>query len=234
MQLARAQVISAYRERFARGDIRESPRFYSWVWQHLPLSDEARVLDIACGAGGALAAAEHRFRHTYGIDFTPLALQHAAQRAPRSLLACADGEALPYASQSFDAATLIGSLEHFPTPLTGLLEARRVVRQHGLLAVFVPNSYYVVDVLWQVWRTGQPPSHNQPIERFATVQEWKQLIEQSGLTVTTVHAYNFLWPHTLDDWRWYLAFPRKLLNLAVAPLVPFNLSYSFLYLCRNN
>lgn len=227
----RAQVIESYNSRFARGELRESERFYRWLLRQLPLSAHAHLLDVACGSGSALIVAEQMFKRTVGIDFVLMALNQAQSALRRSALVNADGEELPFADNSFDGLTLIGSLEHFSQPSRGLHEACRVLRADGWVAILVPNSYYLVDIVWRVWRTGLPPSHHQPIERFATFHEWHEFIEGNGLRIQRSFAYNFLAPTSYSDWKWYFTFPKKLLNLLIAPFIPFHLAYSFLYLC---
>ena len=100
--------------------------------------------------------------------------------------------------------------------------------------LFLPNKYYILDILWQVTRTGYSISHNQPIERFAAVYEWKDLLEENGLTVKRILRYNAFFPHTKNDLIWYKNHYRKIISLLVSPFIPFNLSNHFLYVCEKN
>jgi hypothetical protein len=108
----------------------------------------------------------------------------------------------------------------------------RVVRPGGKLAILLPNSYYLADVIWWVWRTGYGPSHQQVLEKFATVGEWKDLLTAGGIVVERIYPYNFSFPTVAADWHWYRKRPRRLLNLLIAPLVPTNLAYCFLFIGR--
>jgi hypothetical protein len=128
----------------------------------------------------------------------------------------------------------LGSLEHYTNILQGAQEMARIAKPNGKVAVLLPNSYYLADILWWVWRTGYGPSHQQPLERFSTVGEWKDLLAEGGIETLRVHAYNFRFPLSAADWRWYQKRPRKILNLMIAPLVPFNLAYCFLFIGRKN
>jgi hypothetical protein len=96
----------------------------------------------------------------------------------------------------------------------------------------LPNAFYAADLVWWVWRKGRSPSHNQPLERFAAFADWAALLERNGLKICRGYKYNFMFPRSRLDWEYYCRFPRKLLYLAVSPFIPFNFSYSFLYLCR--
>ena len=107
-----------------------------------------------------------------------------------------------------------------------------MLRPGGRAAIVLPNAYYLADIIWHVWRTGRGPSHKQALERFATIGEWRDLLEMMGLAPRCIRPYNFLWPRSRADWRWYARRPRKLLYLLSGLLTPRNLSCQFLYLCE--
>jgi hypothetical protein len=79
---------------------------------------------------------------------------------------------------------------------------------------------------------GNGPSHDQPIDRFATKNEWRKLIENNGLTIQKIFHHNILFPRTKRDWGYLLKRPKKILAFFLSPFIPKNLSYSFLYICR--
>ena len=136
----------------------------------------------------------------------------------------------PFPSSTFDYVTNLGSLEHFKDPFVGLSEMYRVLKPNGKAVILLPNSYYLVDIIWTVLRTGNPPSHEQQIERFATYREWQNQIENSHFQILEAYKYNFCFPKSVRDLQWYFQRPRKILNLMVAPFIPFHLSYSFLFI----
>jgi SAM-dependent methyltransferase len=186
---------------------------------------------VACGEGHLLNFADQEGLRPWGIDFSPRAIQTARRRSGAYHLAIANGEQLPFADQSFDYVTNLGSLEHFASPEQGLAEMRRVLKPGGLAVLVLPNSYYLLDILWHVWLHGYPVSHHQAIERFATFGEWRDLIQSHGLRVRRGYKYNLAFPRSLADWRWYARHPRKLAYVLTSPFTPFNLSYSFLFIC---
>lgn len=191
----------------------------------------ARLLDVACGEGVLVRYAEARGLYAVGIDIARRAAQ-LAQQYTSGRIVVGEGEALPFNDSTFDIVTNLGSLEHFLDPEQGVREMRRVLRAGGVAAVLLPNSYYLADIIWHVWRTGYGPNHKQPLERFATYGEWRDLLEGKGFHVERSYKYNFFFPRSKEDWQWYRQHPRKFMYLAVAPLMPFHLSYSFLYVCR--
>jgi SAM-dependent methyltransferase len=165
------------------------------------------------------------------VDISPMALERARARLKGPRLSQADGELLPFRTGQFAGVACLGSLEHYLRPEEGLREIQRVMSDDGVAAVALPNSYYLVDIIWQVWRTGHGPDHKQLVQRFATVREWEAFLENGGLRVLRTYKHNFRFPRCRADLRWYRSYPRKALNLLIAPLVPFNLSNSFVFIC---
>lgn len=223
---------AAYDVRFRSDSLRDADSFYAWVFSKLGAEPSARLLDVACGSGRLLYHAKQAGLETIGIDFSAGALRLARAIEPGSELVLADGQYLPLPSSSIDYVTNLGSLEHFIDPDLGVQEMARVLRPQGLAAILLPNAFYAADLIWWVWRTGRSPSHHQPLERFAAYADWAALLERNGLKVRASCNYNFMFPRSRLDGEYYRRFPRKLLNLAMSPFIPFNFSYSFLYLCQ--
>lgn len=216
------------------GRLRDTDAFYQWVLKKISIDSGSVLLDVACGEGVLLHYAEKLGLLCFGIDLSLQGALLAYTRTRKKGVAVADGEKLPFSNESFDCITNIGSLEHFLYPEIGLEEMYRVLRPNGTAALILPNSYYLVDIFWHVWRTGYSVSHRQPLERFASFREWWDLIERSGLRIVKAYKYNLLFPHSPEDFRWYRQHPRKLLNLLFSPFIPFNLSNHFLYVCRKD
>ena len=215
----------------AAGKLRETDAFYQWVLDKLP-TRHGKLLDVACGEGHMVRLAQRHGLVSFGADFSLQAMLTAQRIAGDHIVAVADGEELPFDSRTFDYVTNLGSLEHFVSPARGLQEMHRVVKPDGYVLLLLPNSYYWLDIVWHVWRTGYPVSHSQTIERFATFGEWRSLLEENRFVVVQAHKYNLCWPASLADLNWYARSPRKLVYPLLSPLTPFQLAYSFLFLCR--
>jgi len=229
--LTQEEISAAYNALYAQpGKLRDADALYRWVLDLLAPHPDQTLLDVACGEGVLVRHAEARGIRAVGLDVAWQAARLARQRSNHILVGA--GESLPFSDSSFDFVTNLGSLEHFLDPLQGVHEMRRVLKPGGRVAVLLPNSYYLADIIWHVWRTGYGPNHKQPLERFATYGEWKDLLSQGGLKVERAYKYNFRFPRTMDDWRWYWKHPRKFIYLAAALFIPFHLSYSFLYICQ--
>ena len=200
----------AYNRLFAEAPVGEKPRFYRWILSLFETpGPPPTLLDIACGTGGMLEAARDTGWTAIGCDLSDQALELARKRGVTNCL-LADGEALPLPDAAFSAVTHLGNLEHFLDPAAGAREVRRVLAPGGRAIIMLPNSYYSGD-LWRLIRTGYGPNHHQAIDRFATLNEWRDLLAEAGLQVQKVIAYN--------KFKWW----KKLLPKALA--------YHFVYVC---
>ncbi len=208
----------AYNQRYSEAPLRDSDRYYDWlarrVLEHVALKENGptRFLDAGCGGGYFLAALQRQANcpHSslHGLDISDTALRSARTVALGTHLSLGQGEWLPYASRAFDAVVCSGNLEHFIDPARGARELARVCRSDGRVWVLLPNSFYSGDI-WRVIRSGYGPNHHQIVDRFATVNEWRDLLESNGLSVEEITPYNrFKW------WK---------------RLLPRNLAYHFLY-----
>lgn len=105
-----------------------------------------RVLELGCGAGGALVAlarAVGSAGRVVGLDLSPRMIHLAAARLRRAGLAeaaelvVADASSIPFFDASFDALFMSFTLELFDTPEIPpvLVECRRVLRPGGRIGV---------------------------------------------------------------------------------------------------
>jgi len=228
-------VISSYDQIHSKTDkLLEMPSFYHWVLKRLGVSPHSNLLDVATGSGSLIHFAKSQDIYSAGIDISFEAIKKALSRFPGLSLAISDGEKLPFQNQFFDYVTNIGSLEHFINPNRGIKEIKRVLKPSGKAAIFLPNSYYLGDILTKVMLKGEGPSHNQLIDRFHTKNEWVNLIESNGLNVLKTFSYNFIFPRSCADWKYISKRPKRLIGTLISPLIPFNLSYSFLFICKNH
>jgi SAM-dependent methyltransferase len=96
-----------------------------------------RLLDIGCGAGGALLVARQAGAEVAGLDASAAMVEEARQRLPGARIETGEMEELPFADASFDAVTAFNALQFAADPVNVLREARRVLRPAGVVAVLV-------------------------------------------------------------------------------------------------
>jgi demethylmenaquinone methyltransferase/2-methoxy-6-polyprenyl-1,4-benzoquinol methylase len=124
----------------------------------LALHRPQTVLDVATGTGGvAIALAAQTEARITGVDISDAMLARGRQRvmkadlAGRITLEPARAEALPFASESFDAVSFTYLLRYVDDPAATVAELARVIRPGGHLAsldFFVPPN-----IAWRAaWR----------------------------------------------------------------------------------
>lgn len=99
-----------------------------------------RVLDVAAGPGTLSLLAAERAEHVVAVDFSANMLDMLRRRAAEAGHAnietqVTDGQALPFADASFDAAFSMFGLMFFPDRGAGFRELRRVLRPGGRAVV---------------------------------------------------------------------------------------------------
>ncbi len=174
---------------YRRSPLRDQPRFYSWILKRASANARERILDIGCGAGDLLHAAAAAGIEAWGVDISREALRQAQGAVPRARLALADGARLPFPAACFRHVFNLGNLEHFTDLEGGIREMRRVLAPEGTAWVLLPNLYYS-GAIWRALTGGSGPDHHQPIDRFATRGEWRELLEAGGLCVIGSAPYH--------------------------------------------
>lgn len=97
------------------------------------------VLDVACGSGNVAIAAARRHAHVVGIDYVPISLERARERAAAERFAIefqeADAEALPFPDASFDVVLSAFGVMFAPDQEKAANELLRVCRPDGKIGL---------------------------------------------------------------------------------------------------
>jgi SAM-dependent methyltransferase len=123
------------------------PRLLSYVgrWGRARrwLPDGAlRMLDIGCSfayGSAAIQAGGPEGRVVVGVERDPDHLRGAEERFPWITVLEGDATELPLPDSVADAVTMLDIVEHLDRPEAAIAEARRVLRDGGVLVVSVPH-----------------------------------------------------------------------------------------------
>ncbi|GAA0939523.1 class I SAM-dependent methyltransferase [Nonomuraea longicatena] len=100
---------------------RTEPRIAAQIWA--ALGDARTVLNVGAGTGSY----EPHDRQVLAVE--PSALMRSQRPADAAPCLVGSAESLPFDDQTFDAAMTVSSVHHWPDPIAGLREMRRVARR---------------------------------------------------------------------------------------------------------
>jgi 2-polyprenyl-3-methyl-5-hydroxy-6-metoxy-1,4-benzoquinol methylase len=144
--------------------IREIPR-YSWVVAQLrQLTPGSKVLDVGCGEGGLLWAAQQLKLEAHGCDLSPGAVTLARQLVGDEQVHLGTVLELPYEARTFDCVLALEVLEHLPSPRPFLERLTWLLKPGGVLLLTTPNRNRLFAVLKRGLgrphsNTDYPPHH---------------------------------------------------------------------------
>jgi ubiquinone/menaquinone biosynthesis C-methylase UbiE len=115
----------------------------------------AKLLEIGCGMGTDLLQFARGGARCTGVDLVPRSVEITRHRfalyGNEGLFMIADGERLPFATESFDVVYSNGVLHHTPDSAGAICEIHRVLRQGGLAKVMLYHrnslNYWIEIVL---------------------------------------------------------------------------------------
>jgi SAM-dependent methyltransferase len=169
-----------------------SPEKIRLLGEYLRLTNESRVLDIACGKGGpALILAATFGCRVHGVEVRPafaeVARARAAATALESLIEVqiADASELQFEPEAWDAALCIGASFVWGTIADAAAALVPLVREGGFVAIGEP--------FWRQWPLPDGIEKEDFVDLGATVERF----EQAGLAATGIIAAS------QDDWDHY-------------------------------
>lgn len=188
------------------------------------------VLDVACGLGGWLGYFRERGASVSGIDLSHKAIDVCRGRFPDGDFHVGPAEVLPFADDSFDVVTCMGSLEHFVDKPKALSEMLRVARPGAVFVLLVPNAGFLTRRLGLYAGTQQARIR----EDVQSLAAWQALFEGAGMTV--VRRLRDLHPLS---WSWIamgrpLAWPVRALQAAALAAWPIAWQYQVYHYCERS
>ena len=103
----------------------------------LPAGKPGRLLDLGCGDGDLMRAAQDREWNAEGVDFDPASVEFARRRGLNVHLGSLVSQ--DYAAEQFDAIVMSHVVEHLSDPIGVLQECHRVLKPGGRLILATPN-----------------------------------------------------------------------------------------------
>jgi len=183
-----------------------STLFGQLLLDHVPLIPNARVLDLACGAGFPLLDLAQRLGTTcraYGLDPWRAGLDRAVQkkvtwdvRQVRFILG--DGAAMPFADGVFDLITSNLGINNFADAPAVLAECARVLAPGGRLALTTNlrghmHEFYAAyaDTLRDLGRADLRERLEAHIAHRFSPDDACRLLERAGFRVAQVQEQSF-------------------------------------------
>jgi SAM-dependent methyltransferase len=96
------------------------------------------LLDVGCGYGFMLQAAEARGFTVCGLEPSPK-MGAEAQKLVKGVISCGLIEHADYSNNRFDVITMLDVLEHAACPTLVLRKVTRILRPEGILVIRVPD-----------------------------------------------------------------------------------------------
>ena len=188
--------------------------------QRLEVGPGQAVLDVACGLGGWLSACAARGASVSGVDLSDSAIGVCSASMPGEFH-CQSAERLPFADQSFDLVTCLGSLEHFLDPAASIREMIRVARPAAPVVLLVPNKDFLTRKIGLFAGTYQVDV----MEEVRSLEEWRELFTGAGVEVVELwkdlHILNRDWITLGPVYKW----PLRLIQALLLPLYPMKWQY---------
>ncbi|MCW2513328.1 MAG: methylase involved in ubiquinone/menaquinone biosynthesis [Mycobacterium sp.] len=172
------------------------------------VADGQRLLDVGCGFGGTIQQinAGHSAMDLTGLNIDPRQLAAAeaqTQSANGNEIAWVEGDALqlPFDDNSFDRVLAVECIFHFPSREAFLVEAARVLKPGGYVAVsdFVPTvALFAKTPIWMAVRSRIAKSYgtlgNVPLRSYRAMgkRAGLELDANRNIRKNTLPTYPFL------------------------------------------
>jgi len=97
-----------------------------------------KILDVGCSTGDFISFLDKDIEY-YGLDNNIERISYAKERYPKGKFYTSFGEKMPFEDNTFDYVVITEIIEHVESPLSLLIECKRVLKQDGKLIGSTPN-----------------------------------------------------------------------------------------------
>ncbi len=139
-----------------------APARASIILDALHPSPSDRLIDVGCGTGGLLVAAQGRYEVIVGVDIAlrwlVVCRKRLEETGGKAELVCADAEALPFPDGMFTQVVAADLLDHVYDPQSTVRALRSQIRPGGQLWLSATNRFCIgPHPMTGVWATGYLP-----------------------------------------------------------------------------
>ena len=177
------------------------------------------VLDVGCGLGATTAQIKRCWpqARVVGINISPVQLERSRVNAPDCEFVRMDAAALDFPSGSFDLITCFEAANHFNTREAFLMEACRVLRPRGTLAmsdILLDDSVFARNMsIWDVDRANRLEDPAAYIKKLhdtgfvdvdvedATAMTWHTWLDRLNTWLAEEHERGTVPAGKRDHWR---------------------------------
>ena len=193
-------------QRFAAEEDRSSSRFYDITGRSAAayreavarLNPPAAVLELGCGDDAEAWQLSERGLDVTAIDISPVAVEHALQRAQdagsdRLHFSVMNAEELEFPDASFDGVIGSGILHHLDLSRS-VPEVARVLRPDGVAVFLEPLGANPIVNLYRRLTPGERTPDEHPLLRqdFELLQRWFERVELQFFHLTSLAALGLL------------------------------------------
>ena len=142
------------------------------------LDGKGKLLDIGCGGGFFLNAAQEDGWDAHGIDIVPDFVKFAREELGLKNVHCGSLEESQFEKNFFDVIVLWDLIEHLPHPMAFLKIINKILRPGGLIIIWTPNAKNAV-WLKENWFGYKPSQHLY----FFTSATLNKILQSTGFHV---------------------------------------------------
>jgi len=160
-------------------------KFKEKILELCEVTDGEKVLDVGCGNGSLIYAISQKANiEAFGIDISPKMIDECKAKYKGINFELTNGKRLPFKDNSLDKVIICCSLHHLDNPLTFIAEAKRVLKQGGMLIVGEPWFPIIVKqfcdfILFPLMKAGD--------NKTFTHKQLKQIITGGDFTIKKIH-----------------------------------------------
>ncbi|MGK0390720.1 MAG: 2-polyprenyl-3-methyl-5-hydroxy-6-metoxy-1,4-benzoquinol methylase [Maribacter sp.] len=206
--------------------LRPTDAYYIFL-ELLKVESGKKFLDVACGPGQMLKVAKEYGLDISGIDISDVAIEMAKKSLPDASLHAVNAEELPFADNTFDYITCLGSLERMLDTKKTIQEQIRVAKPTARICYMVRNSERVS---WKIIKNSLGIINKKGHQGAKSMKEWSDLFTSLGLKIEDVHHDQ--WPST--RWKRWLTLNSRLVRIDFkkiqAKRVPMEGAYEFIFI----